>query len=93
MTTYYYYTTTGNKSLIPHYEDDLEGTALKMKQTKHVIDNLSSKYELLMDEITVIKEKQKEASKLYGELKKRLVELAVDDNDEEAKETGESFGI
>ena len=68
------------------YDNSLEGTALKMKSLKRHIDNLSSKYEILMDEVSSIKEQQGKASKQYTELKKHLIDLAVEDDEDQNEE-------
>jgi len=86
MTFYRFITNSSNGQEIGNYEPTLEGTALRMKSLKSHIDGLSSRYEILMDEVSTIKEKQKEASTLYSELKKQLVELAVEDDSEETDE-------
>ena len=86
--TYYRFIQTSTNSRVNQGFDpnSLEGVALEMKKCKTLIDNLSSKYEVMMDEISAIKLKQKDASQRYNELKKQLVELAVDDNTEEEEE-------
>ena len=57
-------------------ENTLEGVALQLKSVRNEINNLEIGYERAQEAVSLIMEKQAEASKKYKELKAKLVGLA-----------------
>ena len=64
----------------------LEGVALQLKSVRNEINSLEIGYERAQEALSLIMEKQAEASKKYKELKGKLVELAEDLDEETKKE-------